>query len=576
MNTGSPIATTRIALLLLALLTGDVAWPQNCEFQLADATPTGQPGNGNTMVGQTLSGNGRFVAFASTSSNLVPGDVNGKRDVFVRDLWTGSMELVSVASDGTLADDVSMVCDLSADGRFVVFKTWAKSLDPGDQDGKGDIYVRDRQLGTTEWISKPVTPAPSVYDASSVATISDDGRYVAFSSNDANMVLNDVNGYSDVFLHDRTTGVNTLISLSTSGEQGDLYSFDPKISADGNRVLFLSNCKNLHPSADPNGPWTNHLYYRDLDVGVTQAVDLDSNGNLPSGSIVGECDMSPDGSTIVFWGDGMLTGEWHPAYVLWREGRPGYEIVDFPNGMPGWDLTLPRLSWNGRYISFSSSLDDWSPNPAGSHNVFLHDTQLGVTSLVSSPGPGFVTSGSTHSAISHDGKVVSFITSSPVFTGQPINDHHFAVARVCEVSSGLSFCFPGRSPVGCLPILKGSGSPSATIGTGHDLLVSGTRNDQIGLFFYGTTGDQLLPFGTGWLCLAGTLSRMAVQPTGGTPPPTEDCTGVLHTDFNAWVAGGADPALSPGTSVYVQTWSRDPSLAFGSLLSDAVGFVLGP
>jgi Tol biopolymer transport system component len=570
---GLRAATTALSLLSVCVSR---AQGQSCEFRLVDATPTGQPGNGNTLVGQTVSGDGRIVAFASTSSNLVPGDANGKRDVFVHDLWTDATELVSVASDGTQADDVSMVCDLSADGRYVVIKTWAKSLDPTDQDGKGDIYVRDRQLGTTEWISKPLTPVPSVYDAHSVASISDDGRYVAFSSNDDNLVPLDTNGYSDVFLHDRILGTSQIVSLSNSGEQGDLYSFDPLISADGNRVLFLSNAKNFHPSADPNAPWTNHLYYRDLDAGVTQAVDLDSNGNLPRGAIVGEYDMSPDGSTIIFHGDGWLTGQWHYAHILWREGLPGYETIEFPNGKPGWGQVLPKLSWDGRHVAFASGVDDWSPNPASSTNVFLHDTQLGVTSIVSSPGPGTVSSGSGRPSISHDGKVVTFITSSPVFTGLPTSNHDYAVARLCDVTPGLTFCFPSLSPVGCLPSLSGSGTPSATSGAGHDLAVDGVRNGEIGLFLYGTGGDQELPFGNGWLCLAGPLTRMAAQATGGSLPPAQDCSGALHVDFNAWVGTGTDATLASGATVYVQSWSRDPTHAIGSLLSDAAAFVLGP
>lgn len=571
-------ASARAAALALVVLFGGTMElrAQSCEFRLVDATPTGQPGNGNTLIGLALSGDGRFVAFVSTSSNLVPGDFNGKRDVFVHDLWTGATELVSVASDGTQTDDVSMVCDVSADGRFVLFVTWAKSLDAQDQDGLPDVYVRDRLLGVTEWISKPLTAVPSAWGAGTVAGISDDGRFVAFSSADPDIVANDTNGAADVFLRDRLLQVSLLVSQSTSGEQGNLGSAEPLISADGARVLFRSVATNFHPSADPTGPWTNHLYLRYLSTGVTQAIDLDSNGDLPSGSIVGEYDLSPDGSTIAFWGDPYLTGEPHAGYVLWREGRSGYQTLDFPNGKPGWGTDQPNLSKDGRYVVFESSVPDWTVGPLDATNVHLHDTLLGVTSVVTTFGPGTWTTDSGRAKISHDGKVVAFITSDPAFTTLPSNNHDYAIVRLCDVTPGLTFCFPSRSPLGCLPSVTGSGTPSATAGAGHDLVVGDARNNQIGLIFYGTSGDQALPFGNGWQCVAGPLTRMAVQSTGGAPPPTEDCSGVLHTDFNAWVAGGGDPALVPGTAVYVQSWSRDPSYGFGSLLSDATAFVLGP
>jgi Tol biopolymer transport system component len=571
-------AFARAITLALVILSGGRTElsAQNCEFRLVDVTPTGQPGNGNTLIALALSGDGRFVVFVSTSSNLVPGDFNGKRDVFLRDLWTGTTELVSVASDGTQTDDVSMVCDVSADGRFVLFATWAKSLDPLDQDGLPDVYVRDRLLGLTEWISKPLTAAPSAWGAGTMAGISDDGRFVAFSSAKPDIITNDTNGAADVFLRDRLLQVSLLVSQSTSGEQGNLGSADPIISADGTRVLFRSVATNLHPSASPTGPWKNHLYLRNLNTGVTQAIDLDSNGNLPRGSIVGEYDLSPDGRSVLFHGDGWLTGNWHYGHVLWREGRPGFQTIDFPNGKPGWGLSQPNLSEDGRYVVFESSVPDWTVGPLDATNVHVHDTLLGVTSVVTSFGPGTWTTGSGRAKVSHDGKVVAFITSDPAFTTLPVNNHDYAVVRLCDVTPGLTFCFPSRSPLGCLPSVTGSGTPSATAGSGHDLDVGDVRNDQIGLFFYGTSGDQALPFGNGWQCLAGPLVRMAVQSTGGAPPPAEDCSGVLHTDFNAWVAGGGDPSLVPGTTVYVQSWSRDPSYGFGSLLSDATAFVLGP
>lgn len=548
---------------------------QGCEFRLVDASPTGQPGNGNSLS-LALSGDGRYVAFETTSTNLGPVDQNGKRDVYVHDLSAGTTELASLTSSGAQANDVSIVCDISADGRFVVFRSWANNLDPADQDGKGDIYVRDRLLGITEWISVPLTPENSVWDAGSVASVSDDGRFVAFQSADENIIPIDINGWADVFVRDRALQSTVLVSQSTSGEQADLGAGNPLISSDGNRVLFASAAKNLHPSGATMVFVKAHLYYHDLDTGLTEAIDLDSTGSLPRGAVSESFDMSPDGSTVVFWGDGWLTGHWQPGHVLWREGQPGYQTIGFPNGKPGWGLGEPRLSENGRYVAFSSSVADWTVGPLDGTNVHLHDTNLGVTSVATSMGPATWTTGSNRATISHDGKVMAFITADPVFTTLSVPNQQFAAVRLCDVTPGLTFCFPTRSPIGCLPSLIGSGTPTATSGVDHDLVVGGVRNGEIGLFLYGTGGDQALPIGNGWLCVVGALTRTAVQATGGALPPAQDCSGSLQFDFNAWIASGADPALVAGTPVYVQSWSRDPTHALGALLSDAAAFVLGP
>lgn len=349
------------------------------------------------------------------------------------------------------------------------------------------------------------------------------------------------------------------------------------MSADGRRVAFLSKATNLHPSGASIIQAEYHLYFHDLDTGLTQAVDLDDTGSLPRGAVYDSYDMSPDGSTMIFQGDGWLTGQWQPGHVIWRDGVPGYEVVNFPNGSPGFALDDPRLTWDGRCVVFDSQFPYWKVNPLISTNVYLHDTQLGVTSTVTTMGPETPSiKGGWRSTVSYDGRVVAFVTNDTLFTTLAVPDQQYAVVRLCDVTPGLTFCFPSRSPIGCLPSLIGSGTPSATDGVGHNISVSDARNGEIGLFLYGTGGDQALPIGNGWLCLAGTLTRTAVQATGGALPPAQDCSGSLQFDFNAWVASGADPALVAGTPVYVQSWSRDPTHDLGTLFSDAAAFVIGP
>jgi Tol biopolymer transport system component len=152
-----------------------------------------------------ISSNGRFVAFQSSASDLVTPDENGVTDVFVRDLQSGTTERVSVDSDEVEANGESNLAAISADGRFVAFESVATNLVAGDSGGHKDVFVRDRQDGTTEAVSRSTGGDLGDGD-SQEASISSDGRYVAFQSSATNLVAGDTNAADDVFLRDRDSG----------------------------------------------------------------------------------------------------------------------------------------------------------------------------------------------------------------------------------------------------------------------------------------------------------------------------------------------------------------------------------
>jgi Tol biopolymer transport system component len=161
------------------------------------AQGTGQSG------GPAMSADGRFVAFNSFASNLVAGDANGTTDVFVHDRVAGTTTLVSVASDGTQADLPASQASISADGRIVVFETYASNLVAGDTNDQTDVFVHDRATGETTQASVSVDGAGGD-DRSFSSTISGDGHHVAFSSIAANLVTGDpnANGEYDAFVRD--------------------------------------------------------------------------------------------------------------------------------------------------------------------------------------------------------------------------------------------------------------------------------------------------------------------------------------------------------------------------------------
>src|SRR5262249_48820830 len=146
-----------------------------------------------------ISADGRYVAFGSVASNLVPGDTNGSQDIFVRDRSTGTTSRVSLASDGTQADGHGLSTAISADGRWVAFGSVPSNLVPGDTNGSQDIFLRDRWAASTNRVSL-ASDGPKANGDSFVPAINADGRYVAFFSVGSNLVPGDTNNTTDTFV----------------------------------------------------------------------------------------------------------------------------------------------------------------------------------------------------------------------------------------------------------------------------------------------------------------------------------------------------------------------------------------
>ncbi len=253
---------------------------------LVSVSATGGPsdGGGSPIPGipavlfvdrPSLSADGRHVAFESDATNLVAGDTNGIADVFVRDLQTGITTLVSVSATGGPSDGGAYFNSgspsMSADGRYVAFQSNATNLVAGgDINFFTDVFVRDLQTGTTTLAS--ASPTGGLGDnASFDASISADGRSVAFQSNATNLVAGDTNGAPDVFVRDLQTGTNTLVSVTPTGGPSDGNSDSPAISADGNHVAFESDATNL-VAGDTNG--VADVFVRDLQTGATTLVGV--------------------------------------------------------------------------------------------------------------------------------------------------------------------------------------------------------------------------------------------------------------------------------------------------------------
>src|SRR5262245_28023893 len=242
-----------------------------------------------------LSADGLLCAFNSLANDLVPSDLNGVYDVFMKDRTTGITELVSVDSAGVQGNRDSFLPFISPDGRFVVFSSLSNNLVAGDTNNKYDVFIRDRLLGTTERCSIRSSGLQGNDDSFALG-VSSDGNIIYFESNATNLVAGDTNASGDVFIRNRATGKTTRVSVDSSGNEGDSFSWFGGMAADASACCFYSACTNLIPT-DFNGKVD--VYVHDLVSGVTSRASADPGGNDGNGSSLLPR-MSSDGRFVVY------------------------------------------------------------------------------------------------------------------------------------------------------------------------------------------------------------------------------------------------------------------------------------
>jgi Tol biopolymer transport system component len=380
-----------------------------------------------------VSAGGRYVAFVSIASNLVPSDTNNAFDVFVRDRLNGTIERVSVSSGGGQADGPSDYVDISGDGRYVVFHSTASNLVANDTNGKPDIFLHDRQNGATRRVSVSSTGAQG-NAASMNPTISRNGEVIAFTSSASTLVPSDANNEADIFVYRIDTGALELASLSSSGRQGHAgnlaHADSASLSSDGRYVAFSSGAPTLVPD-DTNG--SQDVFVRDRLNHVTERVSVNSNGVQSDGFSNGRPSISGDGRYVAFNSDASNLAEgsnpgssWGWDIFVHDRATGKTELVSV--GLSGTPTTSegnfdPDISADGRYVVFNGGAPDLvSGDTNGLHDFFWRDRVEGRTERVSVATNGGQANGNSWSgAVTADGLLVAFVSDAGNLTAGDSN-----------------------------------------------------------------------------------------------------------------------------------------------------------
>jgi Tol biopolymer transport system component len=364
----------------------------------------------DTSLQPSLSTNGRYLAFESDSEEVVPEDANGFRDVFVRDRKTGENQRVSVATGGAEADQSSTNASLSGNGRYVAFSSSATNLVAEDDELFPDIFFHDRKQGTTTRVSRPL-PGPEEVDGQSIgAFVSRNGRFVAFSSFASNLVEGDGNGVADAFVWERKTGLVTRVSVSSAGVESAMGGRVEGISASGRYVSFVSSTPDL-VADDENGEVDIFVY--DRRRGATRRASLASDGSEAEGQSYGGA-LSASGRYVAFnsYATNLAPGDFAKAYV--KDLKTGeLELVSVTSaGEPADEESEGVvISSSGRFVAFQSDATNLDPvvNDENDEDVFFRDRKRGTTVRLSvDPAGEGIDGNCARLAISGKGRVVAF------------------------------------------------------------------------------------------------------------------------------------------------------------------------
>ncbi len=446
-----------------------------------------------------ISDDGRYVAFLSLADDLIAGqDANGNTDAFLYDRETGAVTLVSrsAGSATTAGDGRAQDVAISADGSYVAFSDTSTDLVSGQVSPDGgfslQIFLYDRATGTMALASHAAGSATTAaLGESSNPVLSDDGRYVAYTSGAVDLIAGGVDdAIDDIYLYDRTTGANVLVShahgSAVTSADGD--SIAPRISADGRYVAYMSLASNLVAGVTDSGG-RNDVFLYDRDAGMSGTSVLVSHAagsaTTPGGGISRLPRLSDDGAWVVFKssGEDMVAGETGSGTQLFLYERATGAVSFVPAGAaaatPGaGSLHLEaEISGDGSFVVFTSASPDLVPGQTDANfllDIFLYNRAAGTVLLVSHAAGSATTAGNGSGLwpeISHDGGVVAFTSPSSDLVAGLADTNRASDVFLYDRASGTNAAASRRAPG--LPSVSGNDDSGGTTFSGSAVSANG-------------------------------------------------------------------------------------------------------
>lgn len=473
-----------VVLSLCCVLSGGFALTSHASTVLVSvgdsAAASGTSAGGFVMPRGSMSADGTKVVFASAYPYVVAGDTNQLIDIFVRDLANGTTQRVNVSNSGEQANDASGNACLSADGTKVAFESVANNLVSGDTNGERDIFVHDLASGVTSRVSVSST-GMQANRACFSPNLNANGTKVVFESLASNLNAGDTNVTNDIFVRDLTTGVVTRASVSNSGAQGTDNSSGGHLSADGTKVAFASWSANL-VSGDTNN--LIDVFVRDLAVGMTRRVSVSSNGS-EANSLSYDPALSADGTRVAFISaaDNLISGDTNGNYdVFVCDLATGTVFLGSKdrNGNAGNGVSNhPSLNANGTKVAFDSSASNLIQGDTNNHrDVFVRDLTANITIRASVENDGTQSPvDSENATISQDGTKVAF-----KFKGIVVRDLTKQTTTLASVAGDVSAPVPSNGDSYSNPFSFSADGQKVAFESVATNLVRGDTNDGSDIF----------------------------------------------------------------------------------------------
>lgn len=405
----------------------------------------------------SVSADGRYVAFRSAATNLVPGDANGKDDVFVKDLATGAVDLVSRSSAGVQGDDDAYSPSISADGRYVAFTSGADNLVSGVTSGVNQehVFLRDRQQGTTVAVDRTIGGVIGTGSASN-PSISANGRKVAFISISHNLAAGvDNQSVVDAYVKNLETSEITLISRASgpSGTPSNGTTSEVSISADGTQAAFVTTADNLGTAGA-----LKKVYRRGTvnDAPLTLVSRVTGSNGAAADADAERPAISGDGDVVAFQtaATNLNAADTNGKTDVYARtvGASLVALVSRTQSQGvGDDLShTPSISDDGRRVAFVTYADNMGPDDNdNAQNVYVRDRTANTSTYVSrqsGPAGAAAQQNSDQADIAGSGRWVAFRGQGGNLSDVDSDAHTDVFSR--DVLGGPPFVAPPQDPVG--------------------------------------------------------------------------------------------------------------------------------